>query len=194
VVDEAGVEKMKVLATILTLWCPFGKPRKRMRDRLTNWLYSRRVVGKAKKVGVGLSCGGTTVVTKKTEIGDHVSLNGVRVHGIGAAKIGSYVHIGMDTLILTQNHNYDGDQLPYDWTFVAKDVEIGQCAWIGARVTLLPGTKIGEGAIIQAGSVVHGEIPACAIAGGNPAKVFASRNIEKYEQLKREGKFRKRYL
>jgi acetyltransferase-like isoleucine patch superfamily enzyme len=184
---------MKTLATVLTLWVPSGKMRKRLRERLTNWLYSRRVVNKAKSCGVGLSCGGSCVVTKRTEIGDHVSLNGVKVHGSGAAKIGSYVHIGTETLILTQNHNYEGDQLPYDWTFVAKDVEIGQCAWIGARVILLPGTKIGEGAIIQAGSVVHGEIPPCAIAGGNPAKVFSSRNVEKYEILKRAGKFRKRY-
>ena len=43
---------------------------------------------------------------------------------------------------------------------------------IGSNVTILPGTTIGEGAIIQAGAVVHGEIPPCAIVGGNPAKDF----------------------
>ena len=49
--------------------------------------------------------------------------------------------------------------------------------------------KIGEGAIIQGGAVVHGEIPPLAIAGGNPAKVFKYRNKEHYEQLKKENKF-----
>ena len=49
--------------------------------------------------------------------------------------------------------------------------------------------QIGEGAIIQGGSVVHGEIPPCAIAGGNPAKVFKYRDIEHYNKLKNEKKF-----
>ena len=55
---------------------------------------------------------------------------------------------------------------------------------------ILPGTKIGEGAIIQGGSVVHGEIPPYAIAGGNPAKVFKYRDIEHFKKLKAEGKFK----
>ncbi len=54
---------------------------------------------------------------------------------------------------------------------------------------ILPGTKIGEGAIIQGGAVVHGEIPPYAIAGGNPAKVFKYRDIEHFKKLKAEGKF-----
>lgn len=62
---------------------------------------------------------------------------------------------------------------------------------MGSRRTCykIPGTKIGEGAIIQAGSVVHGEIPPCAIAGDNPAKVFAWRDKEHYEKLKSQGAY-----
>jgi len=48
---------------------------------------------------------------------------------------------------------------------------------------------IGEGAIIQAGSVVVSDIPKYAIAGGDPAKVFKYRDIEHYEKLKKEKKF-----
>ena len=57
------------------------------------------------------------------------------------------------------------------------------------NVLILPGTHIGEGAIIQAGSVVHGYIPALAIAGGNPAKVFSWRDRKHYEVLKKSGRF-----
>ncbi|MBR5589795.1 MAG: 2,3,4,5-tetrahydropyridine-2,6-carboxylate N-succinyltransferase, partial [Phascolarctobacterium sp.] len=57
--------------------------------------------------------------------------------------------------------------------------------------TILPGTHIGEGVIVQAGAVVHGEIPPYAIVGGNPAKVFKYRDIEHYNKLKAEGKFYK---
>ena len=70
-----------------------------------------------------------------------------------------------------------------------KDVIIDSFVWIGSRVTLLPGTHIGEGAIIQGGSVVHGQIPPYSIAGGNPAKVFKQRNIEHFEKLKKEKMF-----
>ena len=93
-------------------------------------------------------------------------------------------------MIIAQNHNYDkGEAIPYDNTYIYKDIEIGDFVWIGSNVTILPGTKIGEGAIIQGGAVVHGEIPPYAIAGGNPAKVFKYRDIEHFKKLKAEGKF-----
>lgn len=61
--------------------------------------------------------------------------------------------------------------------------------WLGQNVTILQGVKIGEGAIIQAGSVVVSDIPACSIAGGHPAKVFKMRNEQHYYDLKSENKF-----
>ena len=54
----------------------------------------------------------------------------------------------------------------------ARAVEIGDGAWLAARVTVLPGAQIGAGAIIAAGSVVAGTIPAGAVAGGIPARVL----------------------
>jgi acetyltransferase-like isoleucine patch superfamily enzyme len=56
-------------------------------------------------------------------------------------------------------------------------------------VIVLGGVSIGEGAIIQAGSVVVKDIPKYAIAGGHPCKVFKYRDIEHYEKLKKERKF-----
>jgi acetyltransferase-like isoleucine patch superfamily enzyme len=56
-------------------------------------------------------------------------------------------------------------------------------------VIVLPGVTIGEGAIIQAGSVVVKDIEKCAIAGGHPAKTFKYRDTEHYEKLKKEKKF-----
>ena len=54
----------------------------------------------------------------------------------------------------------------------AREVEIGEGAWLAARVTVLPGARIGAGAVIAAGSVVAGEIPANAVAGGIPARIL----------------------
>jgi FkbH-like protein len=54
----------------------------------------------------------------------------------------------------------------------AQPIEIGEGAWLASRVTVLPGARIGAGAVITAGSVVSGEIPARVVAGGNPARVL----------------------
>ncbi len=69
--------------------------------------------------------------------------------------------------MITQNHNYDtGQRIPYDESYILKDIIIKDNVWLGAFVTVLGGVTIGEGAIVQAGSVVAQDIPDYAIAGG----------------------------
>lgn len=54
-----------------------------------------------------------------------------------------------------------------------KEVIIGNNVWIGSKVIILKGAKIGDNSIIAAGSVVLGkEYPSNVIIGGNPAKVI----------------------
>ncbi|WP_411293190.1 CatB-related O-acetyltransferase [Streptomyces sp. CBMA156] len=55
------------------------------------------------------------------------------------------------------------------------DTVIGNDVWLGYRTTVMPGVRIGHGAIVAAGSVVTSDIPDYAIAGGNPAKVIRPR-------------------
>ena len=57
------------------------------------------------------------------------------------------------------------------------------------NVIVLPGVTIGEGVVIQAGSVVVKDIPALSVAGGHPAKVFKTRDIEHYNELKNQKLF-----
>lgn len=180
---------MKFLVAFLVCWMPITKIRKKWRMSILQWIYARRVVLKAKSVGPGLRLGGECSVTRFTEIGENVTLNGLHIYGDGKAIIASHIKMGPEVMILTQNHNYESNLLPYGTDYVTKDVTLGECVWIGARVTILPGTSIGEGAIIQAGSVVHGNIPPLAIAGGNPAKVFAWRDKEHYAELRRENAY-----
>jgi virginiamycin A acetyltransferase len=72
-------------------------------------------------------------------------------------------------------------ELPYKG-----DTVIGNDVWIGYKALIMPGVKIGNGAIISSGSVVVSDIPAYAIAGGNPAKAFKKRfDDEKIETLER---------
>ena len=168
----------------------FSKTRRnRVRAGLKSFFYSLPVRRRAQTIGSHLYCAGPVRVTRQTKLGDHVNFNGAVFFGGGPVTIGSWFHSGEGLKVFTRNHNYEGEAIPYDSTYVHKPVTIGDCVWIGAYVILLPGTTIGEGAIIQAGSVVHGEIPPMAIAGGNPAKVFAWRDRGRYDKLKAGGRF-----
>ena len=60
-------------------------------------------------------------------------------------------------------------QTEEDWTM--ENTLIGAGASIGSSVTIMCGVKIGEGALIGAGSVVTKDVPANATAYGNPAKI-----------------------
>jgi chloramphenicol O-acetyltransferase type B len=131
-----------------------------------------------------------TVLSKNTSLGRNVSFNGFKVFGIGNLSIGDNFHSGQDCMAFTSNHNYDsGTAIPYDHTSTSKNIIIEDNVWLGARVLLLGGIKIGEGAIAQAGSVVVKDVPKYSIVGGNPAVVIKSRNIEHYLRLKKENKF-----
>ncbi len=151
--------------------------------------YTNKVSKRCKRVGTGLKVNGSSSVFGTVELGDNVNFNGMSIRGAGRCVIGNNFHSGINCAILTSNHNYQGTRIPYDGEMIKKEVIIGDQVWIGDNVLILGGAKIDEGAIIQAGSVVVGHIPPLSIAGGNPAKVFKTRDADHYYRLKEEGKF-----
>lgn len=58
------------------------------------------------------------------------------------------------------------------------DTEIGNDVWIGFDATIMPGVKIGDGAIIGSKSVVTKDVEPYSIVGGNPAKLIRKRFSE----------------
>jgi acetyltransferase-like isoleucine patch superfamily enzyme len=54
-------------------------------------------------------------------------------------------------------------------------VEIGEDVWIGAHAVVLPGVRIGSGAVVGAGAVVNRDVPPNTIVGGVPARVIGDR-------------------
>ncbi|MBC3764397.1 Vat family streptogramin A O-acetyltransferase [Neptunicella marina] len=67
------------------------------------------------------------------------------------------------------------------------NTQIGHDVWIGYNATIMPGVKVGNGAIIASKSVVTTDVPAFSIVGGNPAKVikyrFSEKQIEQLEHI-----------
>ena len=114
----------------------------------------------------------------RLEIGDDTWIGqGVFMHAAGGIRIGNAVGIGPFVRILTSTHGEAGRDTPilasplvFAEVVVEDDVDIG----VGAIV--LPGVRIGRGAQIGAGNVVPREIPAYAVAVGNPARVLRMRD------------------
>jgi acetyltransferase-like isoleucine patch superfamily enzyme len=125
---------------------------------------------------------------KKITIGENVRiLRGCNIVGNGGLTIGDNVRFAPESVVLTRNHNYESQALPYDNTYISKSVVIGNNVWIGTRVIILPGVKIEEGAIIAAGTVVTKDVPKLAICGGNPGTVLKYRDKSHYEKIKSTG-------
>ena len=151
--------------------------------------YGFMVKRKASSYKKNLRINRFSTVTKKTVLGENVNFNGIKIVGKGRVYIGNYFHSGVNCSIITSFHNYEGSKIPYDMTTIDKDVIIENFVWIGDNVTILGGVTIGEGAIIQAGSVVTKSIPALCIAGGHPANVFKKRNHDHFYKLKSDKCF-----
>lgn len=107
---------------------------------------------------------------KNITVGKDVFINtGCRFQDQGGIIIGDGVLIGHNVVLATLNHDFDPDKRS---TMIPSPIEIGKNVWIGANVTIVPGVKIGDNAVIAAGAVVTKDIKANTVAGGIPAKVI----------------------
>ena len=85
-------------------------------------------------------------------------------------SIGDKTQIGPAVQILAADHPRDAAQRAAGLEF-GRPIRIGCNVWIGGGAIILPGVSIGDDALIGAGSVVTRDIPAGAVALGNPARV-----------------------
>ncbi|WP_225901172.1 acyltransferase [[Leptolyngbya] sp. PCC 7376] len=123
--------------------------------------------------GIVLLCSGDNTGEKKLMIGARTYIN--RNTFLDAAKllkIGQDCGVGPGCYITDHDHGLNPNLTPLEQELICKPTVIGDRVWIGANVTILKGITIGDGAVIGAGSVVTKDIPAQAIAVGNPAKVI----------------------
>jgi maltose O-acetyltransferase len=79
--------------------------------------------------------------------------------------------------------------IPYSNVNIPAPVIIEDFVWVGSRVAIFPGVRIGEGAIVGLGSIVTKDIPPLAIVAGNPAKILKYRNSESFKKAKENGAF-----
>lgn len=134
------------------------------------------------------------VLLKDCEVGDHtyITSNFAITSIVRDTKIGKYCSIGPNFQCLSRSHNLKNLStypfLTFGWItkqnedaknnltdMELKRIEIGNDVWIGANVIILGGVKVGNGAVLGAGSVVTKNVEPYAIVAGNPARLIRYR-------------------
>lgn len=108
-------------------------------------------------------------IGEDTIIGENVVLD-----GRAKLSIGGHVDIATEVMIYNSKHDVD------DEYFLAVDspVFVGDYVFIGPRAVVMPGVKIGKGAIVAAAAVVTKDVPPYAVVAGVPAKIIGERKLK----------------
>lgn len=117
-------------------------------------------------------------------------------------KIGKFCSIASGATFImagNQGHRYDWiSSYPFYYSKLnegakdgfkrAGDTIVGNDVWIGTEAMIMPGVKIGDGAVIAARAVVTKDVEPYCIVGGNPARKIKSRfqkhQVEKLMEMK----------
>lgn len=108
---------------------------------------------------------------RNVHFGDHVYANfGLTLVDDTHIYVGSNVLFAPNVVLSTAGHPINPELRKNGYQFNAP-ITIGNNAWLGAGVLVMPGVTIGENSVIGAGSVVTKDIPANVVAMGVPCKV-----------------------
>tara|TARA_B100001057_G_C22851639_1_gene951181 strand:+ start:2440 stop:3024 length:585 start_codon:yes stop_codon:yes gene_type:complete len=105
------------------------------------------------------------------QIGNHVAISkGTVIACKSIMQIGDYTRIATNVVIRDNTHKFSANKLLINTDAEIKEIIIGKNVWIGDKVIIFPGVKIGDNAIISAGSIVTSEVRANTIVAGQPAR------------------------
>ena len=167
--DEVSAFNLRVLAAVI-LTAPLPATAfARSRGEILKVVGFR--IGRGTAFSTLPSLSGDGPIHQRLWIGSDCWFNRECALELGAAiTIGKHVLVGPQTMFLTTTHTI-GDSDHRCGERQCLPVVVGDGAWIGARVLVLPGVTVGAGAVIAAGAVVNRDVPPNSIAAGVPAKV-----------------------
>jgi acetyltransferase-like isoleucine patch superfamily enzyme len=134
-------------------------------------------------IGDGVFVGRNTILSCKNGdivIEDHANLGfNCEIFSASRVRVGKSILMAAYTYLVGGDHLYDRIDIPVlEQGRTARGIDVDDNVWLGTHVVVTDGSRIGRDAIIGAGAVVVGEIPAFAIATGIPARVVRDRRAE----------------
>ena len=130
------------------------------------------LIGREVDEGFGMFPPFYTDCGRNIHVGRNVFINsGCHFQDQGGIYIDDGALIGHNVVLATLNHG----QLPENrHDLLPSPIYIGKNVWIGASAVVLPGVRIGDGAIVAAGAVVTKDVPPNTVVGGVPARQLKS--------------------
>ncbi len=115
-------------------------------------------------------------IGKDTIIGEKATLDGRKQlpHSKGGLEIGDHVDIASDVMIWTSQHDVHAE----NFGAIEEKVVIEDYVFIGPRAIILPGVRLGKGAVVAAGAVVTKNVSEKSIVAGVPAKEIGKRKVK----------------
>lgn len=128
-------------------------------------------IGKGSRIHIGARFFNPTNISigNGSIVGDNAFLD-----GRDELRIGNNVDIASQVMIYNSEHDIEAE----DFQAITAPVEIEDYVFIGPRAIILPGVKIGKGAVVAAGAVVTKDVSEFAIVGGVPAGVIGDRKLK----------------
>ncbi|MFN8258891.1 MAG: acyltransferase [Bacteroidales bacterium] len=140
--------------------------------------YALRVMDRGKSTPISASARFNHPENIKLGDRSNVNLNCMVWAGPTAKVIiGKDCLLGPGVTIIASKYDVKGRKKIRSYPPYEKDIIIGDDVWLGANVVVLPGVKIGDGAIIGAGSVVTKSVEPYTIVTGVPAKKLKDRPV-----------------
>jgi acetyltransferase-like isoleucine patch superfamily enzyme len=131
------------------------------------------VLGPYSSLSAGVGPGQELDIDTVVSIGDRCVIGrGSSIVAHQRVEIGNDVWTGPGVYISDANHGYEDRSVPPGRQFAAtRSVCVGDGAWLGTGVLVMPGATIGRHVVVGGGSVVTGALPDYSVAVGNPARV-----------------------
>jgi len=126
--------------------------------------------------GINIEKGAWFGSGRGVSIGDRSGL-GLDCLVMGTLTLGRDVMVGPRCMFISETHRMDDLSRPMTSQGMAQDLPIvvEDDVWFGAGVIVLPGVRVGQGAVVGAGSVVTKDVPPYACVAGSPARILRFR-------------------
>jgi len=109
-------------------------------------------------------------------IGAHTFVGrGVEIDVSGSVRLGSHVLVAPSVFMTDHAHEIAAGQLIDSQGCTQAPIVVEDDVWLGARCVILPGVRVGRGAVVGAGAVVTRDVPDGAVVAGVPARILRHR-------------------